>query len=153
MPSLSSKGAVVAVGAGRTCRLLSAAITAITVGAACQAARAEDLSSYTGVGLYRTYCASCHGVDGHGDGPVAPSLKVEVPDLTRIARRQGGRFPAEQLRKIIDGRTTVPPHGTRTMPVWGQAFSAAGGGDSRSAAQASRLVDLLVQYLQSIQME
>jgi hypothetical protein len=68
---------------------------------------------------------------------------VEVPDLTRLARRQGGRFPAEQLRRIIDGRTTLPPHGTRTMPVWGQAFS--------SEQQANRLIDLLVQYLQSMQ--
>jgi mono/diheme cytochrome c family protein len=136
--------------ASRLWGVLGAAVLAAV---AARAGQAQDLSSYySGPGLYRAHCASCHGVDGHGDGPVAASLNVEVPDLTRISRRQGGRFPADQLRKIIDGRTTVPPHGTRTMPVWGQAFRAAGGdSDSQGERQASRLVDLLVQYLQSIQ--
>ena len=121
--------------------MLGAALLAC---AGVRAAQAQDLSGYqSGETLYRVHCASCHGLDGHGDGPVAASLKVEVPDLTRLARRQGGRFPAEQLRRIIDGRTTLPPHGTRTMPVWGQAFS--------SEQQANRLIDLLVQYLQSMQ--
>jgi mono/diheme cytochrome c family protein len=127
-----------------TVRLSAVLGAAILACAAVRAAQAQDLSGYqSGETLYRVHCASCHGVDGHGDGPVAASLKVEVPDLTRLARRQGGRFPAEQLRRIIDGRTTLPPHGTRTMPVWGQAFS--------SEQQANRLVDLLVQYLQSMQ--
>ena len=125
------------------CAVLAAATFA--GGAACPAP-AQDLSGYqSGESLYRAHCASCHGVDGRGDGPVAASLKVEVPDLTRIARRQGGVFPAEQLRRIIDGRTTLPPHGTRAMPVWGEAFG--------SEKQASRVVELLVQYLQSIQTE
>jgi mono/diheme cytochrome c family protein len=125
----------------RLCAVLGAAFLAW---AGVRAAQAQDLSGYqSGETLYRAHCASCHGLDGHGDGPVAASLKVEVPDLTRLARRQGGRFPAEQLRRIIDGRTTLPPHGTRTMPVWGQAFS--------SEQQANRLIDLLVQYLQSMQ--
>ncbi|HXY97793.1 MAG TPA: cytochrome c [Steroidobacteraceae bacterium] len=119
---------------------------AMFAGGAARPAPAQDLSGYqSGESLYRAHCASCHGVDGRGDGPVAASLKVEVPDLTRIARRQGGRFPAEQLRRIIDGRTTLPPHGTRAMPVWGEAFG--------SEKQASRVVELLVQYLQSIQTE
>jgi mono/diheme cytochrome c family protein len=151
MRSPSSDRAVTPRSAAGLWAVLGAAIIA---GTAVRAARAEDLSSYqSGAGLYHAHCASCHGAEGHGDGPVAASLTVEVPDLTRIARRQGGRFPAEQLRKIIDGRATLPPHGTRAMPVWGPAFSSAGGPDARSEQQASRLVDLLVQYLQSIQTE
>ncbi|HYL03834.1 MAG TPA: cytochrome c [Steroidobacteraceae bacterium] len=130
--------------AGSATRLCAALAAAILAGGAVRAAQAQDLSSYeSGAGLYRAHCASCHGAGGHGDGPVAASLKVEVPDLTRIARRQGGRFPADRLRRIIDGRTTVPPHGTRTMPVWGLAFG--------SPQQSNRLADLLVQYLLSIQ--
>ena len=31
--------------------------------------------------LYTTYCASCHGVDGRGSGPVAGSLVVRPSDL------------------------------------------------------------------------
>jgi mono/diheme cytochrome c family protein len=116
-------------------------------------AEAEDLATYSGPELFRVYCASCHGADGKGGGPVASSLRVEMPDLTQIARRQGGQFPAEQVRRIIDGRKTLPPHGTRDMPVWGSAFRAAAANDPQSQAQSDRLIDLLVQYLRSIQSE
>jgi len=128
-------------------------IATIVAGVGCLGAKAEDLSSYSGAGLYRAYCASCHGVDAQGDGPVASSLKVEVPDLTGIARRQRGQFPTDRIRKIIDGRMTVPPHGTREMPVWGQAFRAAGAPQSQDETQVQHLIDLLVAYLQSIQRE
>jgi mono/diheme cytochrome c family protein len=127
-------------------------LLAVALGAAAMSgAGAEDLAGYSGAELYRSYCASCHGVEAQGDGPVASSLRVEVPDLTRIAHRHGGRFPADQVRRIIDGRTTLPPHGTRTMPVWGQAFRAAGAEGSQTAAQPDRLIELLVEYLRSIQ--
>ena len=116
---------------------------------ACVIARAEDFSGYDGPELFRVYCASCHGADGHGAGPVASSLKTDVPDLTQIARHQGGRFPEDQIRRIIDGRTALPPHGTRDMPVWGHAFRVATAND----AESDRLIDLLVQYLRSIQRE
>ncbi len=120
---------------------------------ACVRAEAEDLSGYDGPGLFRAYCASCHGADGRGSGPVASSLRVEVPDLTQVARRHGGRFPAEQIRRIIDGRAALPPHGTRDMPVWGHAFRVATADDPQSEAQSDRLIDLLVQYLRSIERE
>jgi len=117
----------------------------------CTPASGENLTGHTGASLFKAYCASCHGIGGRGDGPVAASLKVEVPDLTRIAARQGGQFPAEQIRKIIDGRTTMPPHGSREMPVWGQEFRAAALNDSRAQQRVDGLIDSLVQYLRSIQ--
>lgn len=39
----------------------------------------EDLA--TGKALYITNCAPCHGVGGHGDGPVAHLLKTPPKDL------------------------------------------------------------------------
>jgi len=137
----------------RTIPLSSVLVALIVSSVATSATKAEDLSGYSGPELYRAYCASCHGVEGRGDGPVASSLSVEVPDLTQIAHRQGGRFPADQIRKIIDGRTTMPPHGTRAMPVWGRAFRAAAVNAPQGEAQADRLVELLVRYLRSIQSE
>jgi mono/diheme cytochrome c family protein len=119
----------------------------------CVRAEAEDLSGYNGPGLFRVYCASCHGADGTGNGPVASSLRVEVPDLTQIAHRHGGLFPADRIRRIVDGRAALPPHGTRDMPVWGRAFRVATGNDPHSDAQSDRLIELLVQFLQSIQRE
>jgi mono/diheme cytochrome c family protein len=112
------------------------------------AARAQDFSGYSGEQLYTRFCASCHGPSGRGDGPVAQSLTVMVPDLTRIARRQGGTFPEEQVRRIIDGRETRPPHGTRDMPVWGYEFAThAAGAEGKAEAMIQRLTD----YVRSLQ--
>lgn len=114
-------------------------------------AGAEDLSGYTGDQLYQRFCASCHGVHGLGDGAVAPSLNVMVPDLIHIARRHGGEFPADLVRRIVDGRAVEVPHGTRDMPVWGYEFRTAGAGDTAADSKADELVSRLVEYLRSIQ--
>jgi mono/diheme cytochrome c family protein len=118
-------------------------------------AHAQDFSSYTGVELYRRFCASCHGDHARGDGTVAKSFKTEVPDLTRIAHRHGGVFPAEQIRKIIDGRKTLPPHGSREMPVWGFEFSQENQNAGYSDAQqrTDDLIARLTEYLRTIQIE
>lgn len=131
--------------------LARALVAAVLAYAACAPAGAEEAQGVSGAALYRTYCASCHGIYGRGDGPVAPSLKVEVPDLTRIAARHGGEFPAEQIRKIIDGRSTRPPHGPRDMPVWGDAFRTGGGESPQADKRASEWISLLTEYLRSIQ--
>lgn len=113
---------------------------------------AENLSEYTGAELYQRFCASCHGVRGLGDEPVADSLKVMVPNLTRISRRYGGEFPADQVRRIIDGRAVQPPHGSRDMPVWGYEFGRAAS-DQTSAVSADELVVRLLEYVRSMQMK
>jgi mono/diheme cytochrome c family protein len=117
------------------------------------AARADDFSNYSGAQLYKRFCASCHGDTGHGDGRVAASLKVMVPDLTRIARRHGGEFPQDQVRKIIDGRTTLPPHGARDMPVWGFEFLAQSGTAPDPQARTNELVQRLTDHVRSLQMQ
>jgi mono/diheme cytochrome c family protein len=82
------------------------------------------IESIQGPELYKAYCAVCHGKDGKGDGPMASSLKVTVADLTHIAARNHGKFPAARVEKIISGEEQLPKgHGTQTMPVWGPVFS------------------------------
>ena len=115
------------------------------------AASADEFSAYTGRQLYERFCASCHGEAGFGDGPVAASLKVVVPDLTRMYQRNGARFPEERVRKIIDGRQLYPVHGTRYMPVWGQELWVEEGADAKAEANVGKIVDKLVDYLHSIQ--
>ena len=66
---------------------------------------------------YGRYCASCHGVTGHGDGPVAEFLALIPIDLTKLARNNGGVFPDARITEIIDGRQQVRTHGSRDMPV------------------------------------
>jgi mono/diheme cytochrome c family protein len=83
---------------------------------------AHLIRSLKGVDIYRAHCASCHGVAGKGDGPVAPALNTKMPDLTAIAQRNGGIFPTDRVRKIIAGDQVVLGHGSREMPVWGPIF-------------------------------
>ena len=77
-----------------------------------------------GASLYQAHCAVCHGRDAKGGGPMAKSLKVSPPDLTRIATRNSAHFPLARVQKIIAGEVPIPAgHGTREMPVWGPVFS------------------------------
>jgi mono/diheme cytochrome c family protein len=80
------------------------------------------IQSMKGIDIYRAYCASCHGAQGKGDGPVAPALTTKIPDLTTIAQRNGGVFPTNRVRKIIMGEDSIVGHGSREMPVWGPIF-------------------------------
>jgi mono/diheme cytochrome c family protein len=79
-------------------------------------AKPERAQETRGAEVYRTYCASCHGAGGRGDGTVAEIFQKPVPDLTRIAGRDGW-FPDALVQRIIDGRYVA--HGDRLMPVWG----------------------------------
>ena len=120
-------------------------------GIAAQTARAEDLGGYTGAQLYHRFCAACHGDSGHGDGAVAPFFKLAPPDLTLIAKRHGGVFPAEAITKIVDGRETHAPHGSREMPVWGLNFQMADPDNPNRQKQAVEMISKLVEHLRSIQ--
>jgi mono/diheme cytochrome c family protein len=80
------------------------------------------ITSLKGPDLYRAHCAPCHGNDAKGNGPVASALRDSVPDLTTIARRNGGLFPADRVRNLISGDEVLAVHGSREMPVWGPIF-------------------------------
>ncbi len=115
-------------------------------------ADAQDYSGYTGKQLFAQFCASCHGALGRGDGPVGPSLKVQVPDLTRLIRKVGEPFPSAQVRRIVDGREVPAAHGARRMPVWGYEFASATTAEpDAGSASAAATVDRLVEYLKTLQ--
>jgi mono/diheme cytochrome c family protein len=101
-----------------------------------------------GARLFRENCATCHGASGQGNGPMATQLRTAPPDLTRFAERNGGTFPSERVRQIIDGRN-VASHGDPAMPVWGEAFRRPERGGTDGAADAR--IEALVRFLQSIQ--
>jgi mono/diheme cytochrome c family protein len=77
-----------------------------------------------GASIFRNYCATCHGLDGRGNGPVSKALKREVPDLTRLSQRNDGAFPAIHVRNTIMFGTDdlLPAHGSKEMPIWGPIF-------------------------------
>jgi mono/diheme cytochrome c family protein len=97
-----------------------------------------------GKSLYVAYCASCHGMDGKGKGPVAAALKDKVPDLTSLSFRRGGKFPSADLEKMIlgegDPRTA---HGSREMPVWGPLFRQVENDQEVGLVRARRLVEYI----------
>ena len=66
-------------------------------------------------------CAVCHGQDAKGTGPYADQLKRSLPDLTTLARRNGGVFPVSRTYETIEG--AGKGHGTRDMPVWGLDYT------------------------------
>lgn len=105
------------------------------------------IHSVQGPDLYKAYCASCHGMRAKGNGPAAPALKVKIPDLTLIARRNGGKFPAGQIRETITGQAKVAAHGSRAMPVWGPVFHQVEADQDWGQVR----VDNLTKYLESIQ--
>jgi mono/diheme cytochrome c family protein len=106
------------------------------------------IASIRGDNLYKTYCASCHGDDAKGSGPMSAWLKVQPPDLTRIAARNGGTFPLMRMDRIISGEEALPSgHGTRAMPIWGPVFSQVG----RDQDLGRVRIDNLARYLRDIQ--
>jgi mono/diheme cytochrome c family protein len=106
------------------------------------------IDSIQGPALYTAYCAVCHGKDGKGGGPMAKSLKVAPPDLTRIAMRHGGRFSMARIQRIISGEEPLPAgHGTREMPVWGPIFSQIAWDQDLGRVR----VDNLTRYIEGMQ--
>jgi mono/diheme cytochrome c family protein len=71
---------------------------------------------------YDANCASCHGLKGTGDGPSAQYLTRKPTDLTRLAKANNAVLPVSRLYESIDGTLTVPGHGTREMPTWGNQY-------------------------------
>lgn len=99
--------------------------------------------------LFRSYCASCHGAGGKGDGPLAANLRVAPSDLTRLAKRNHGKFDADKIRRAVDGRGPREIHGGSDMPVWGDAFKRAGEGYSE--AKVKERIDALVEHISTLQ--
>lgn len=115
----------------------------------------EGAKAAYGKTIYRVYCASCHGVDGAGDGKLAQYLNVKPADLTRVEVRNGGVFPEERLVRIIDGREDVAGH-SADMPVWGDAFQKTDALENEPPevreAEVARKIESLIAYLRSIQL-
>lgn len=103
-----------------------------------------------GRAAFNLYCSSCHGKTAQGDGPVASTLRVAPGDLTRLASKHGGKFPADWVYARIDGREPVVAHGPSDMPVWGMSFQDPGKVENQETMVEHRIRDL-VTYIASLQ--
>lgn len=102
-----------------------------------------------GAELYARHCAVCHGNDLRGTGPFPPPYR-KPPDLTRLARRHGGKFPEAYVAKVLKNGVTFPAHGPAEMPVWGSDFAAR---ERIDDAEVTERIRRLVLYLRAAQVE
>ena len=111
----------------------------------------QDSSSSIARGkeMFTSYCASCHGVSGKGNGPAAKALKTPPPDLTKLAARNGGQFPEMKVLGAIKAGPGVPAHGSAEMPVWGPAFVEVT--QASSEAEVQLRIYNLMEYVQTLQ--
>lgn len=122
---------------------------AIAIGAFSAASFGEQ----AGKADYMTYCASCHGKTGEGNGPVAGSLQNRPPDLTYLHQQEtDGAFPRKLVKGIIEGNPDYDKnfrtHGPSDMPVWGKImYEDSGQRESIANARINNLVD----YIESLQ--
>lgn len=112
---------------------------------------AADFTAYSGEQLFQRLCASCHGKEARGDGPVSGSLAIKPPNLRELQKRNRGEFPVEKIQRIIDGRISLAPHGTRVMPVWGDELLRSEAGDPEAERSAADLIHKIAEYLRGIQ--
>jgi mono/diheme cytochrome c family protein len=98
-------------------------------------------------------CATCHGVDGKGNGPSASFLNVKPSDLTQLSKNHGGVFLFWRTYEKIRGEDENPirAHGTREMPIWGERFRFEPSASEEQKSGVRGRILSLVHYLESIQ--
>ncbi len=110
--------------------------------------KAPPKAELSGRQLYVSYCSMCHGMDAKGGGPFSPQLKVWPPDLTELAKKNNGTYPAMRVSESIDGEFGKPSHGSREMPIWGPVFRSMAHGHQDSAQLR---INNVVKYLETLQ--
>ena len=129
-------------------RRFAGALVAMTLAGSCFAEDVEE-----GAAIYLDHCATCHGNDVDGDGPMAGAMLVKPGDLRKLTIGNGGEFPLVRVIKRIDGRDPLVSHGS-PMPIYGDFFE---GDDTPLKAETgqpimtSRAIVELVTYLEGLQ--
>ncbi|WP_171134753.1 cytochrome c [Ruegeria sp. HKCCD7221] len=125
---------------------------AVSLGLMAVASQAVAQDVETGAELYQHFCATCHGIDATGHGPMAGVLVIQATDLTQLSG-DGGVFPTARVVARIDGRDPLVSHGS-PMPVYGPYFDGQDTSMKTPEGQpiltSQPIVDL-VAYLETIQ--
>ena len=98
--------------------------------------------------MFKQYCATCHGAEAKGNGPLASFLKVTPPDLTKLAQRHGGQFPYDYVMNVLEFGAGATAHGSSDMPAWGPIFEHF---DKQNERAVQQRVKNLCDYLASLQ--
>ena len=103
---------------------------------------------------YEAYCADCHGSDGKGNGPSLQTIPMNPPppDLTLLAKKNGGKFPFDEVVNIIDGRKNIPSHERLQMPFLGTTLQKPGEEFTpESDAEVKKRIESMARYVESLQ--
>lgn len=103
-----------------------------------------------GKSMYQSYCAPCHGADGRGHGPAAIAMKTQPVDLTQLARINHGKYPESHIAAVLEFGTSLPAHGSASMPIWGHLFDRI---DPTESQETALRVGNLTRYLETMQVK
>jgi mono/diheme cytochrome c family protein len=98
--------------------------------------------------MYQEHCATCHGIDAKGTGPLASLLITRPSDLTLLAKRHGGKFPREYVSSVLEFGPGATAHGSSDMPTWGPIFRYY---DKQNERAVQQRIKNLCDYLASLQ--
>ncbi len=129
-------------------------MTAFLMLAVLLALTARTGAAQSGKQDYETYCAECHGPRGKGNGPsqqVIP-MNPSPPDLTQLAKENGGKFPFDEVVNTIDGRKQIPSHERIQMPFLGTTLQKPGQEFTpESDASVKLRIEAMARYVESLQ--
>ena len=127
--------------------------TGLIAGCLALATQAGAQDAAVGADLFVEHCATCHGRNGDGTGPMAGVLLVRPSDLTALSAGNDGVFPTERVVWRIDGRDPLVSHGS-AMPVYGSFFEGEDTATKTPAGQpiltSKPIVDLLA-HIETLQ--
>jgi mono/diheme cytochrome c family protein len=110
----------------------------------------EIPASYTpsGKAMFTQYCASCHGLEGTGDGPAAFTLKRPPSDLSKLTATHMGEFPRQYVMNILRFGPGLSAHGSSDMPTWGSIFQVI---EKNNETAVQQRISKLTAYIASLQ--
>jgi mono/diheme cytochrome c family protein len=108
----------------------------------------KQTSPVSGKEMYTQYCAPCHGADGKGSGPAASAMKVPPTDLTQLAKKHDGKYPANSVASTLKFGSGPGAHGSADMPVWGPLFQSL---DKFHDTAVQQRISNLVSYIETLQ--
>jgi mono/diheme cytochrome c family protein len=111
----------------------------------------KQTSASSGKEMFTQYCAPCHGVDGTGNGPAAPAMKSQPTNLTQLAKKRDGKYPANTVAGVLkfgSGGGTNPAHGSADMPIWGPLFLSL---DEYHDSAVQQRISNIVTYIETLQ--
>lgn len=135
----------------RSRRVRSAALVAFAILLSSGCWSPGDRREVAAENLYDRHCSYCHGLASSGPTPVT-GLGFEVADLRRLSERYGTPLDDDRLAAYIDGRHVTPGEDRAPqMPVWGEELYSHLPDDAALEELRAGAINLLVEYLQSIQ--